>query len=143
MKYKRFLKATKTPEVLAVIENLPVTANGYFLDDAQLANVEASLTLAESDAAALLVSNEKVTDLEAQITALTGERDAANASLTTANESVTNLTTERDTLKAEVKKLGGKTEAPEETNRTEDPTLGSRKKKGLNSMDAYAKSLGL
>lgn len=62
MKFSRILKASNTQQIDAVIEGLPVNANGYFLTEEQMTAIETSLESTEIAAGA---SAQRIADLEA------------------------------------------------------------------------------
>lgn len=90
MSYPKLRAAAQTG-ILAVIENLPVTANGFFLTDEQMASVEAALAANETAAADLASANASLEAERAEAARLTGELATANTALTTAQAEVTRL----------------------------------------------------
>lgn len=127
---------TKYPKMAAVAsfaENAEALENG---------GVELSATEMQA-VEDYIAANSNAAALQTQVTALTGERNQARTELATATESLTTANSTIANLQAEVKKLGGKTDAPEETERKKDPAPDSRKRSGKNSMDAYAESMGV
>lgn len=90
MSYPKLRAAAQTG-ILAVIENLPVNANGFFLTDDQMASVEAALAANETAAADLVTATASLAAQTAEVTRLSGELSTANASLATAQAEVTRL----------------------------------------------------
>ncbi len=70
--FEKVLAASGGTEILAVIEGLPVSANGFFLTEDQLTAIEASLITGES--------------ASADAARLTAELATANQNLITSNE---------------------------------------------------------
>lgn len=90
MSYPKLRAAAQTG-ILAVIENLPVDANGFFLTDEQMSNVEAALTAGEVATAALETANASLATATAETARLTAELATANTALATAQAEVTRL----------------------------------------------------
>jgi hypothetical protein len=81
MKYSRILKATQSAAIIAVIENLPIDQNGFFLDATQMDNIEAQLEAADTAAAS-------VTSLTEQLAAAEAARQTADTALATAQQTI-------------------------------------------------------
>jgi septal ring factor EnvC (AmiA/AmiB activator) len=82
MKYARILKASQSASILAVIENLAIDQNGFFLDATQMDNIEAQLEAGETAVAS-------AAGLTEQLAAAETARQTAEASLVTAQETIT------------------------------------------------------
>ncbi len=87
MKYPKTLATVKGNEILAVIEGLPVSANGYFLTEEQMTNSEAAIVASEATAATLAT-------VQAQLATATSAKETAEASLVTANARIAKLESE-------------------------------------------------
>lgn len=83
-KYASVLAASKSESILAVIEGLPVSANGFFLTEAQMDGIDAALVGAETNATALQTA-------EAARTAQSEKLSAAELELTNANNTIAEL----------------------------------------------------
>lgn len=106
--YPNILKATKSDEILAVIENLPVNANGFFLTEEQLANADASIADAVNQIAELqtqLSDNQELLN-QAQEAKQTAENalNKANATIATLQEEIKKLS---DADGADAEGVGG------------------------------------
>lgn len=80
MKFPKLLKASGSNEILAVIENLPVNANGYFLTEEQATSIETALSENENPAS--------LQALQQQLAEVTTARETAEAALVTANGTI-------------------------------------------------------
>jgi len=81
MKYLAILKASQTAAILAVIENLPVDANGYFLNDEQMTNIEAALVAGNA-------AIENAATITEQLAQANTARQTAESALATANTTI-------------------------------------------------------
>lgn len=113
MKYPKLLAATQSDSILAVIENLPVSANGFFMTEDQMANVEAALAAAGAAATQLEIANASIVTATASLATANEQLTAANSQLTTANSQLTTAQARITELEA----MGGN---PVLTSRTED-----------------------
>lgn len=93
MKYAKTLAAIGNTSILAVIANLPVSANGHFLTTEQLDGIESALASNETAGADLVQA-------QADRDAATAARDTATASLATAEASLVTANAEIERLKA-------------------------------------------
>jgi hypothetical protein len=82
MKYARILKASQSAAIIAVIENLPIDQNGFFLDATQMDNIEEQLQAGETAAAG-------VTSLTEQLAAAEAARQTADTALAAAQTTIT------------------------------------------------------
>ncbi len=64
MKFQRILKASNSQQIDAVIADLPVNANGYFMTEEQMESIEASL---EELAGASQQYSDRIAELQASI----------------------------------------------------------------------------
>jgi hypothetical protein len=85
MKFQNLLAASNSQEILAVIEGLPVDANGYFLTEAQMEAIEEVLS---ANAIAMSANEQTAAALAEQIATANTARDEAAAALVTANETI-------------------------------------------------------
>lgn len=83
-KFPKTLAATQSAFILAIVAGLPVDANGFYLSEAQMTNIEAALQAAETAEATLA-------EAQAQLTTANEARRAAEASLATANTRIAEL----------------------------------------------------
>lgn len=136
-KFQTVLAATKSESILAVVENLPVDANGYFMTEEQMTAVEERLV---SDAAAIANHATELQALGAQVTSTNEALTTANAALATAKGTITAKDQEIATLQATITELENKTEDPKQTSKAKDET-GSKKEAWENPMNKLADSL--
>lgn len=118
-KFKRVLAATNSESILAVIEGLPVDANGFFMSEEQLTAVEENLSTSE---AAVATANESLAAMTQQRDDQALQAQQAVAELATANATITARDAEIARLNAEVTKLEGSTEDPKQTRTEKDKT---------------------
>jgi hypothetical protein len=109
--YAKVLAVAGGNQITAVIENLPIEANGFFMTEDQMDRVEASLAAAETSAAELATANERIATLTTDQQAMGGQLSAATASLETANARI-----------VELEAMGGTGSG---TSATEDPNRGN------------------
>ncbi|MGN6476318.1 MAG: hypothetical protein ACTHKV_03760 [Flavipsychrobacter sp.] len=119
--FKKVLAASKSESILAVIEGLPVDANGYFMTEEQMTAVEDQL---EANATAIASHENAVEGLNAQVTAAQTAQKSAEDALAAANTSITEKDARINELEAQVAKLEAGTPDPNQTNRDKDDTAG-------------------
>jgi hypothetical protein len=124
MKYPKLKAALGGKEILAVIENLPVTANGHFLTEEQMAAGEAHAIAAET--------------ATAEVSRLSGELGTANTALQTANATVADQKTKLEAKDQRIAELEATPPTPvNHVVKVKDEVPGSDKsKKYLTSFDA-------
>jgi hypothetical protein len=94
-KYSRILKASQSAAIVAVIENLSIDQNGFFLDATQMDNVESALEAGESAIA-------NVTTLNEQLSQANTARQTAEESLATANSTISTQNTRISELQTQL-----------------------------------------
>jgi chromosome segregation ATPase len=109
--FKKVLAASKSESILAVVEGLPVDANGFFLTEAQLSAIDDEL---ESNATAISNHATEVAGLNTQITAANTARDNAIAAQHTAEQSVATANQTIATKDAEISQLNAKVKTLED-----------------------------
>lgn len=104
MKYVKILAATKTPEILAVIEGLPVDASGFFLSEEQMGNIEAMLVEAEGASAKVVLLTEQIATANTTAQTATAALETANTTIAARDAQITQLT--NDLAEANAKPAG-------------------------------------
>ena len=87
-KYSNILAASKSDSILAVIEGLPVDANGFFLSAEQMDNINATLATTNQIA---VEASETLTAANEQLATLQTQLETQNAQLETANARIAEL----------------------------------------------------
>jgi chromosome segregation ATPase len=127
MKFTNILKATGGNEILAIVAELPVDKDGFFLSEEQLNKIEAALeasagnadvitalnadkTKLTADLATATEASEKATADHAAATAKITEHEATISTLqtqaTTDQQTIAKLTTAKSALETKVEELG-------------------------------------
>ena len=115
-KYQRVLAATGSESILAVIEGLPVDANGFFLTEAQMTAVEEALA---SNETALATANGAVATALTERDSAVNAQQTAEGALAVANNTIASKDQEVARLNARISELEAGTENPTQTSSQE------------------------
>ena len=144
MKYQNLLKASKQEAVPFLTAGLASEADGFLLSAEAMQNIDDALAAAEAQAAS---AAEEMVNLTNTNTQLQEQLNTANAALEEAqansqSEALETANARIAELEAEVKALGSKTDPVQDTS-GDDKKLKTGGPKKFNSMQAYAKELGV